>query len=144
MVNLTGAPALTAHVIDSDTVDTIGLAGRSGRWRACLAREAMGGYASDESLGLDEEFLPAVDAAVMAAEWAKEAALQPDAQSLQKIFQRDNAELLAEDMSWEFWATWAWWMDELDRDLKTIATWHGRPGTRTGTSPAGDFGPCRA
>lgn len=102
LVILTGAPALTAHVIDSDTVDLIGRAGSSGRWRACLAREAMSGYASDKSLGLDEEFLPAVDAAERAAGWAREAALQPDVYSLREIFQRDNAELLAEDMFWEF------------------------------------------
>jgi len=96
LVAATGAPALTAFVLDSDAVVVDGLSA-AGPWRACLAREAMRGYCEDD--GEDFGIYPsATAAAAAAADWAREAGCTPDEQFLERVFATDEADLFAEDL----------------------------------------------
>jgi len=93
----TGAPVLTAFVLDSDTATIEAYHPSAGFWRACLARGAAARYWQDPT-EFEQHFLPATAAAEHAIAWSRDAGLEPDAAQLHRVFAVQDADPLAEHL----------------------------------------------
>jgi hypothetical protein len=88
----TGAPVLTAFVLDSDCAMIEAAGPATGFWRSCLARSAMRAYEDDSNDGdetFDALFLPPEQAAEAAAAWAAEAGYDVDRDLLRVLFETE-------------------------------------------------------
>jgi hypothetical protein len=86
----TGAPVLTAFVLDSDCAMIEAAGPATGFWRSCLARSAMRAYEDDDDdEAFDAFFLPPEQAAEAAAAWAAEAGYDVDRDLLRVLFETE-------------------------------------------------------
>lgn len=93
----TGAPALSAYVLDSDTAFVEAWNESNGFWRACLARDGAASYVTDP-VEFEAEFLSAEAAAEHAIAWARDGGLTPDAAALGELFALGRADPFADDL----------------------------------------------
>ncbi|MBO1334839.1 hypothetical protein [Streptomyces sp. VRA16 Mangrove soil] len=86
MAGRTGAPVLSAYVMDSDCAVVEALGTRTGPWRTCLGRASMAAYMAESGASVDDWFASAEQATRAAARWAREAGCEPSETVLAAAF----------------------------------------------------------
>lgn len=92
------SPVLTAYFFDSDCADVRGFGARSGPWAACLGRESMQSYLSEDGGNVEETFPSAQAAALLAARWSAEAGYAADDGALVRVLKAGRGKPFAEDL----------------------------------------------